>query len=601
MRSLLISFVGLFVSLPLCGMEPLPHKYKIGEKLSPHLYEYRVTGNSAGKTGSLTFTYFPQPVVVIYSREMNDSVVRLLKKVDEKTGQYRTKPLPPNPQRLGSYLVHVCDSQDREKDWKALAEKEKITHTVLAMMVINKDTLAEEAKKGGSTRLDLQAKLGEAETTVLLTAPRGIVKAGYAYRKGELTDKEIDRILADVTKILPTKENPKDPSASILGTWAALDRHLAIGSLYQPVHGVRIRDGVVQFRLEGERLMGRAIHADHAAITHQQRWKDGCTEFRKVTFAGDKLTFEWDIAEWRKQAGALAIDDNRLPNKGTIRVVATLKGDRLIGQWGMFLADGSEPYRGEWEAVRVPEPGPLLLYGGRHQDLPDDFRERFFQLAGGAKAKIVVIPTAVGNPMDTKPEEYLKRPRDVTPASFQVLHTRDPKQANDPAFVKPLTEATAVFITNGHRHRIIDAYRGTLVEKELKKLHARGGLIAGAGTGAIVLGERISHRPGADQLTEHGFGLLPGMLLDEGGRKGQLTKAIDANPAYSGLTIENEMTVEIHGNRMSVIGKGTLTLRFAMGAGQEAKSETLKGGETRDLGELRRAATERAKGAAKKE
>jgi hypothetical protein len=31
------------------------------------------------------------------------------------------------------------------------------------------------------------------------------VKASYAYRKGEMTNKDVDRILADLGKILPSK------------------------------------------------------------------------------------------------------------------------------------------------------------------------------------------------------------------------------------------------------------------------------------------------------------------------------------------------------------------------------------------------------------
>jgi hypothetical protein len=39
-------------------------------------------------------------------------------------------------------------------------------------------------------------------------------------------------------------------------------------------------------------------------------------------------------------------------NKGTVRVEAVLPKDRLAGTWKMFLVDGTEVFRGEWEAVR---------------------------------------------------------------------------------------------------------------------------------------------------------------------------------------------------------------------------------------------------------
>jgi hypothetical protein len=40
-----------------------------------------------------------------------------------------------------------------------------------------------------------------------------------------------------------------------------------------------------------------------------------------------------------------------------VRVEARLKGDRLVGKWHMFLPNGAEVFRGEWEADREPRDG----------------------------------------------------------------------------------------------------------------------------------------------------------------------------------------------------------------------------------------------------
>jgi hypothetical protein len=150
---------------------------------------------------------------------------------------------------------------------------------------------------------------------------------------------------------------PGPEAASLLGTWKATDRHLAMGSLYQPVHGVRQRVATVHFRQDGDRLLGHSMTEDHQGISFQERWKDGRTEFRQVRFTDRRVAFELDIAEWRAGAGPIAVEDRRLANQGMIRVEARLEGDRLIGQWGMFTADGTEVFRGEWDAVRVAAPG----------------------------------------------------------------------------------------------------------------------------------------------------------------------------------------------------------------------------------------------------
>jgi len=243
-------------------------------------------------------------------------------------------------------------------------------------------------------------------------------------------------------------------------------------------------------------------------------------------------------------------------------------------------------------AQQVAEaPGPLVLIGGRHQDLSKDLREVFFDLAGGKKAKIVVIPTATAVDDPAKMDEHLTEWRGLKPMSVHILHTRDRKKADDPAFVKPLAEATGVFITNGHPDRIFNAYRGTLVERELKKLHARGGLIGGTGTGMNVLGDFVLwHKPPG---FEPALGVLAGFLPCDP-RSDEIEEAIAANPSQVGLGIGPGTAVVIRGKDMRVVGKGTVKTFLAKGANQEVKVDSFKSGDRLDVVELRRAAAKRA-------
>jgi endonuclease YncB( thermonuclease family) len=151
-----------------------------------------------------------------------------------------------------------------------------------------------------------------------------------------------------------TDRSASDP-APILGEWKSVDRHVAIGSLFQPVHGVRKRESMVYFEQTATGLTGHAIDPDHDAISFQERWKEGRTDFRQVQFSNGRLTIEFDIAEWRRGAGPLAVEDGSLRNEGTIRIEAKLREDRLSGRWMMYTGDGSEVFRGEWEAKR-PRP-----------------------------------------------------------------------------------------------------------------------------------------------------------------------------------------------------------------------------------------------------
>src|SRR5262245_25863181 len=121
------------------------------------------------------------------------------------------------------------------------------------------------------------------------------------------------------TLLLPTfalAEEPKDPRDRIVGVWNSLDRHVSIGSLYQPVHGVRKRKAEIHFEHKGEGLSGHAICAHHREILFQERWKDGRTELGKVRFADNTLSFEYDIAEWRITDGPIAVEEKSLENAG---------------------------------------------------------------------------------------------------------------------------------------------------------------------------------------------------------------------------------------------------------------------------------------------
>ena len=122
----------------------------------------------------------------------------------------------------------------------------------------------------------------------------------------------------------------------------------------------------------------------------------------------------------------------------------------LLGLVPSLLADGP--------LAPAELPGPLVIVGGG--GMPAKIREMFMTLAGKDKAKVIVIPTASEDADDpSQAEDYLKTWRAYKPASVALLHTRDRKLADDAAFVKPLTEATAVWFSGGDQSRLTAAYR----------------------------------------------------------------------------------------------------------------------------------------------
>jgi hypothetical protein len=145
-----------------------------------------------------------------------------------------------------------------------------------------------------------------------------------------------------------------EPTA-IAGAWSATERHKSHGSLFQPNHEARKRDAVIYFEQDGDRLTGRSVTPDYKKTVGQGDW-NGETRLEHVRFSDGKLVFEVTIVAWDQKLAPLSEDLNRKDHKGTIRVEAQLKGDKLVGKWGVFTQEGAEIYRGEWEAVRAERP-----------------------------------------------------------------------------------------------------------------------------------------------------------------------------------------------------------------------------------------------------
>lgn len=232
--------------------------------------------------------------------------------------------------------------------------------------------------------------------------------------------------------------------------------------------------------------------------------------------------------------------------------------------------------------------GSLVIVGGG--SVPAEAKTKFIELAGGKqKAKIIVIPTAsISADKPREHESSLKQWKELGPASVELLHTRDRKQADDPAFAKPIREATAVWFSGGDQNRLIEAYKGTLVEKELHKLLERGGVIGGTSAGAAVMsGLMIQGGREADVKSGPGFDFLNGWVVDQHftqrKRIGRLRKVLSANPNLAGMGIDEGTAAVVRGKSLTVVGAGTVTLIESKNSLPTPSLRVLKTGESFDL------------------
>jgi hypothetical protein len=141
-----------------------------------------VTGEAAGQKNCLFCQNGQHPVAMIFARDVDPTVTKLIKKVDEATKKNAKA-------EMGSFVVFLHEeSKDFESQLKDLAKKENIKSCVLSI-----------DNPAGPEKYEI-AK--DADVTVVLYTKR-VVKANYAFKKGQMKDADIEKIVADVSKILP--------------------------------------------------------------------------------------------------------------------------------------------------------------------------------------------------------------------------------------------------------------------------------------------------------------------------------------------------------------------------------------------------------------
>ncbi len=121
---------------------------------------------------------------MIFAREVSDNLTSLVKKIDAATVNNAKK-------HMGSFVVFLNDDEGFLKKLQEVAKKEGLKETVLAL----------DTNKAGPTGYNI-AK--DADVTVVLYNRR-TVQSNYAFRRGELNAQAIDRIMADLPKIVPEK------------------------------------------------------------------------------------------------------------------------------------------------------------------------------------------------------------------------------------------------------------------------------------------------------------------------------------------------------------------------------------------------------------
>ena len=283
-----------------------------------------------------------------------------------------------------------------------------------------------------------------------------------------------------------------------------------------------------------------------------------------------------------------------------------MKGRCAAANWFVFvsicvlLVLCAIPTRSQLRQRVGPEKGWLVLHGGNTK--PDNLAtHRFVELAGGAKASIVVVLTPIPSELITP--EFLTWYKQFWITEFGVsdvtfIDTRDRREANTETFVAPLLKATGVWIHGGSNNILVDVYLGTLAEREIKAVADRGGVIGGSSAGAMIQGSFLITFDTGDVDKEdarglrldakrlEGFSVLKDITLyphfAERHAQWIMFRLLPQHSDLLGIGIDESTAIVVHEDQFEVIGVGHVEVFDAEGAARR-KYLTLSKGQRYDL------------------
>jgi cyanophycinase len=220
-------------------------------------------------------------------------------------------------------------------------------------------------------------------------------------------------------------------------------------------------------------------------------------------------------------------------------------------------------------------PGRLLIIGGAEDRCcGSGVLERFVQLCGAAKARLVLVTTATGQPRQVL-AEYERVFRKLGVRHIKELPISGRSDADGQEASAVLNDATGVFLSGGDQSRL-QTLVGSNINDLLRARLEDGLIVAGTSAGATALGRTMilgsngtagaagAAASSATVRIAPGLGLLPRVLIDmhfgERGRLPRLLSAVALDPERLGIGIDENTAVLVQRDTFEVLGSGTVTV-----------------------------------------
>lgn len=227
-------------------------------------------------------------------------------------------------------------------------------------------------------------------------------------------------------------------------------------------------------------------------------------------------------------------------------------------------------------------PGPIIIIGGR--EAKEGKRVILKAVADALAGRKLVLATVASHQPEGYFASYRKAFADLGVGELVELYVDDRAETHDEAKIALLDGAGGVFFTGGDQLRISSQIGDTPIERKVRDIWMRGGLLAGTSAGASVMSDTMlvrgtsasSHRIG-DLRMAPGLGLIRDVIIDqhfaERGRIGRLLGAVAHNPRVLGIGIDEDTAIRVDGDDFEVLGSGAVYVVDGEGATQSNVAE----------------------------
>lgn len=246
-------------------------------------------------------------------------------------------------------------------------------------------------------------------------------------------------------------------------------------------------------------------------------------------------------------------------------------------RWISLLAVGTLATTGSLAPDRPR--GSLVIVGGG--DRSEAMMRRFVELAGGAGARIAVVPNASSEPEETG--RSLVAELDSLGARAFVYHL-DRKAAGTAAAARRLDSVGGIWFSGGDQAFVTAALAGTAVQRAMQRRYREGAAVGGTSAGAAIMSDSMitgNQTPPGDTTGYYGdeypaiarrrveivpgLGFLPEAIVDQHfirrERHNRLLSAVLERPKLLGVGIDESTALEVGPDgRWRVLGESSVVI-----------------------------------------